>query len=638
MSAEHQLTVLVKCEGVESAAAKVDKLEKTVTTATATAKDGGQTISIAINNTAVDFSKSTEEIVQAIRHAEQASEASAQKIIEAVGKIGPSAKESAEQTKEACDEIADSTAGTADKTTSLKDALGGLGAAWAGMSAARAFVGSTLEAAASMESLEKAFRAAGGTMEQFEQVKEMAANTPVIDAQAAVSAVSTLARMGYGIDEAKEKVKTLANAAAYFGKSSADMERAMVQIEQLAGKTTGFSGDLLAISNALPDVKQRLNQAFGTETVEQIQELGVTGQEVAEKLIESYETLPEISAGTQEGLDSMEASFTEIRSELGKAFIPALKLTASVIGTIADGIKNMPDWAKSLAAWAIAAGLVATAVMGIVRAIQQMNIGLAIRNALTGGKGWAMLAGAVAVGAAAYASTKAMNKQMEEEDFAARRAEAKKNAEIAKTAQNAQTGAPQKATAGTADAKAEAREAARAAKDAEKEKTKALKDAEKERADALKAAEKAQKQHEKQMADAARESAREQQKAYAETEAVLKEQQREREALAKKAEDTARRVKEAVVGATAKGQINLASTSMWSQADNTVYSIGGAGDRTAQDRTVGNIKEAFRAVQVETNDRYFAENNALLKSIYSMLSQVEANLRQQSMVKLPTGR
>ena len=177
MSAEHQLTVLVKCEGVESAAAKVDKLEKTVTAATATAKDGGQTISIAINNTAVDFSKSTEEIVQAIRHAEQASEASAQKIIEAVGKIGPSAKESAEQTKEACDEIADSTAGTADKTTSLKDALGGLGAAWAGMSAARAFVGSTLEAAASMESLEKAFRAAGGTMEQFEQVKEMAANT-----------------------------------------------------------------------------------------------------------------------------------------------------------------------------------------------------------------------------------------------------------------------------------------------------------------------------------------------------------------------------------------------------------------------------------------------------------------------------
>ncbi len=638
MSAEHQLTVLVKCEGVESATAKVDKLEKTVTAATATTKDGGQTISIAINNTAVDFSKSTEEIVQAIRHAEQASEASAQKIIEAVGKIGPSAKESAEQTKEACDEIADGAAGTADKTISLKDALGGLGAAWAGMSAARAFVGSTLEAAASMESLEKAFRAAGGTMEQFEQVKEMAANTPVIDAQTAVSAVSTLARMGYGIDEAKEKVKTLANAAAYFGKSSADMERAMVQIEQLAGKTTGFSGDLLAISNALPDVKQRLNQAFGTETVEQIQELGVTGQEVAEKLIESYETLPEISAGTQEGLDSMEASFTEIRSELGKAFIPALKLTASVIGTIADGIKKMPDWAKNLAAWAIAAGLVATAVMGIVRAIQQMNIGLAIKNALTGGKGWAMLAGAVAVGAAAYASTKAMNKQMEEEDFAARRAEAKKNAEIAKAAQNAQTGAPQKANAGTADTKAEAREAARAAKDAEREKTKALKDAEKERADALKEAEKAQKQHEKQMADAARESAREQQKAYAETEAVLKEQQREREALAKKAEDTARRVKEAVVGATAKGQINLASTSMWSQADNTVYSIGGAGDRTAQDRTVGNIKEAFRAVQVETNDRYFAENNTLLKNIYSMLSQVASNLQQQNVVKLPTGR
>ncbi|MBO4548531.1 MAG: tape measure protein, partial [Abditibacteriota bacterium] len=383
-TAEEQLSIKVTSEGLKESTKDLRELEAAVTETASAASTGGKTVTTAVSVTAQDVKKATSDIVAAVDRVRTSNatafqglssdvrtaaasikgsldqikvsnEASSQAVVAAIERIGASMTEVAQKYNESAEKMKESTGGLEQKAGGLKDVAGSLAAAWAGAAGTRAFVTGTLEAAASMESLEKAFKAAGGSAQQFEEVKRMAADTPVVDNQTAVNAVAAFSRMGYSIDEAKDKVKTLANAAAYFGKNSSDMERAIVQIEQLAGKTTGFSGDLLAISNALPDVRQRLNEAFGTETVEEIQELGVTGQDVAEMLVASYGELPEVTAGTQESLDSLGASFEEIKAGLGKAFIPALQLVASWLTNVADAIKAMPNWLKNLIAWSTAA-------------------------------------------------------------------------------------------------------------------------------------------------------------------------------------------------------------------------------------------------------------------------------------------
>ena len=259
------------------------------------------------------------------------------------------------------DRLEGNTQGATENVNSLGkafEAVGGAAVAAKIFDFSKNFVVGTLNARAGMQGMERALTTVTGSTElanaEFTKLKDLAKTTIAIDLEGTVNAFTAFTRMGDSADEAKEKIKTLSNAVAASNGGATEINDAVVQIENLSSKTSGYDQELKKLTTTMPMVREMLHNAFGTDSAEILSQMGVTGQEVANVLFEEFGKVPEVQMGITDAFQSIQMSVSEISAALGEAFIPALMTVSELITDFAQIITDLPDWAKSLGAWVVA--------------------------------------------------------------------------------------------------------------------------------------------------------------------------------------------------------------------------------------------------------------------------------------------
>lgn len=185
-----------------------------------------------------------------------------------------------------------------------------------------------IDSAVSFDRLRASLQAVTGSAEQasnyISQIKDIVNETGSLDLSTAVGSFTSFLRQGFSTDEALQFNRILANTALFFGASSDSVQRAVVQMEQLAGKTTGFTQDLRAISNAFPDVMQRVTQAFGVNSVEEIQRLGVTGREVVAVMMQEFSKIEQMPLTLAGQFNKLKSQINDVYIQVGTALSPVI--------------------------------------------------------------------------------------------------------------------------------------------------------------------------------------------------------------------------------------------------------------------------------------------------------------------------
>ncbi|MBK8371241.1 MAG: tape measure protein [Saprospiraceae bacterium] len=197
-----------------------------------------------------------------------------------------------------------------------------------GVSAPILALGATsLRAAGNIQALQKGLSSVMGSAElaaiEFEKLKEVA-KLPGLGLEEAARGSVQLQAAGFSADEARRSLLAFGNALATVGKGKNELNLVNLALTQLQNKTGGFGQDLRQLTEQLPQLRGALTNAFGTADSEKIQELGVTGKQVVQVLIQEFEKLPKVTGGLNNAFenfsDSLKIALFTIGDSLNKAF------------------------------------------------------------------------------------------------------------------------------------------------------------------------------------------------------------------------------------------------------------------------------------------------------------------------------
>lgn len=148
-----------------------------------------------------------------------------------------------------------------------------------------------------MTTLEGSASKAALRMEELRQASKL----PGVDFEQAVKADIQLRSVGLSADLSKQAIIEMGNALALSGNAGAEqlegVNLALTQIVSL-GKVT--AEDLNQISGRVPKLRSVLNNVFGTASSEELQKMGLTGEEFVERMIGGFANLTRASAGMDE--------------------------------------------------------------------------------------------------------------------------------------------------------------------------------------------------------------------------------------------------------------------------------------------------------------------------------------------------
>jgi len=194
------------------------------------------------------------------------------------------------------------------------------------------FIRSTVDAQARVQSLKAQIRSIGDDVETtYSQIRDMSNENVGLNTDGAVRAYSAFRRIGQGAEESKESVISLGKGIASFGGDSNALSGVMMQIEQLANKTNGFTQDLNAISNYLPNVKSVIMETFNVSDLEELGSKGITGKDIVGAITSHYGELDVPFDGLNASLNRLNASIEEIKANAGAVFEPLVSSLSKLL-------------------------------------------------------------------------------------------------------------------------------------------------------------------------------------------------------------------------------------------------------------------------------------------------------------------
>lgn len=183
----------------------------------------------------------------------------------------------------------------------------------------------SITAAGEMESLrlamESTFQNAGRSIEQarghMEDLRK-AALAPGLDFPQAVKASISLQGVGGSAEDALKTIKGLANAISLTGGTAANLESVTVQMSQMISKGKVLAQDLRIIQENMPIVSKLMKQAFGTSNAEDLQKLGITGEEFVRKITAEMEKLPKVQGGITNAIVNFWSALKQAAADFGE--------------------------------------------------------------------------------------------------------------------------------------------------------------------------------------------------------------------------------------------------------------------------------------------------------------------------------
>lgn len=233
------------------------------------------------------------------------------------------------------------------------------------------FARSCISAAQDTAQLKAQIRALGEDAETtYGNLRDFSLTLAGLNTEGVVKAYSAFRRMGYASEEAKNNIEALDKGLASFG-SSAGISNVMVQLEQLSNKTSGFTQDLRAISNYLYDVIPVVLNQFGASTIEQLQQMGVTGRQITDAITSHYGQLDAPANDINMAMNRLNSSIQEIKSNVGLAFEPLITQLSKILQFGAKISQN--DFFGSAIASATKFFAITGGVALLVKSVQALN-------------------------------------------------------------------------------------------------------------------------------------------------------------------------------------------------------------------------------------------------------------------------
>lgn len=262
---------------------------------------------------------------------------------------------------------------------------------------------SCISAAQEVAGLKAQLRAIGEDADTaYNSLRDFSNTLAGLSTEGVVSAYSAFRRMNFTTSEAKDNIEALSKGLAQFG-TSAGLDNVMRQLEQLSGKATGFTQDINAISNYLPNVRQVIQEAFNVSSIEDLYSQGITGRDLVNAITSHYSTLEAPVDDINMTMNRLNSSIKEIKANIGIAFEPMVAQLAKIVQIGAKISSN--DWfagAISSAAkfFGIVGGvaLITKAFQGFNTVLQQTRATLQSLSAQSNANNLGIIANRLALG------------------------------------------------------------------------------------------------------------------------------------------------------------------------------------------------------------------------------------------------
>lgn len=193
-----------------------------------------------------------------------------------------------------------------------------------------------------------------------------AALAPGLDFEQAVKASIRLQNVGMSAENARTTIEELANAITMSGGTAEDLDGVTIQMAQMISKGKVLASDLRIIQERMPKITSLMQEAFGVKTADQLQELGVSGEEFVAKITEKMKGLTRVQGGLSNAFvnfgQSLRLTLAKVGEDIDKTFDVKgnLERFAGTISDLSDRFSNLSDGTKktilTTAALAVASG------------------------------------------------------------------------------------------------------------------------------------------------------------------------------------------------------------------------------------------------------------------------------------------
>jgi tape measure domain-containing protein len=198
------------------------------------------------------------------------------------------------------------------------------------------------------EKLQNALKATAGNdilgMSQYEELRRLSSQIGV-DMNVAAKASLQLRAVGMTAVQSLSTIKTLQNAIRTTGGGGEELSRLLYGLKQLYGSAKPLQEEINQINEAFALAPALFNKAFGTQRAEELQKLGLSGQQVAEALIKMAEALPQVERGMGGAVDELNARFKNLMVSSGEA---GVRIAKPIINAVNDSIATVQFLLASL--------------------------------------------------------------------------------------------------------------------------------------------------------------------------------------------------------------------------------------------------------------------------------------------------
>ena len=194
-----------------------------------------------------------------------------------------------------------------------------------------------------LEAVMGSAKLAGSEMTRLQEVAKL----PGLGLSEAVRGSIRLQAIGISAESAANMMMQVGNAVATVGNGTAEFERAMYGIQQLANTKFPLGEDLNIIKDALPQVSRLLKDAFGTDRSDELAKMGKTSAEIVEVITQGLEKLPRVAGGINGAFENMKDSVTNSLSRIGLIIDKNLDISG-IIDKISGGLDSIVSSFESL--------------------------------------------------------------------------------------------------------------------------------------------------------------------------------------------------------------------------------------------------------------------------------------------------
>lgn len=210
--------------------------------------------------------------------------------------------------------------------------------------------GAAISAAGDIESLTLALKSQLGSSEAAAKELNLlteAAKNPGLGVEQAVRGSIRLQGVGLAAEEARQVLVQMGNAIATTGGTAQELDSVTRQFSQMISKGRVLQEDVSILSENMPGLAQLMQKAFGTQSVENIRAMGVSGKDFVLRITEAAKELPRVEGGIKNSIGNAIDSLRQSAAKLGFAMNEAFDITGT-IERLSEAALRLSKWFSGL--------------------------------------------------------------------------------------------------------------------------------------------------------------------------------------------------------------------------------------------------------------------------------------------------